>query len=77
MLSLSFDASDAAELAEMLQFLRDWLAADPSLGASLGRFVGHPAYGISDLRADLDRFAFLLDGSGGEELFDLGGGGDG
>ena len=69
---VSLNATDAAQLAEMLQFLSGWLAAGPSLGASLGRFAGHPAYGISDLRADLDRFAFLLDGSGGEELVDLG-----
>jgi hypothetical protein len=70
--SLSLDAGDAAELAEMLQFLSDWLAADPGLDASLTRFVGHPAYGISHLRADLDRFTFLLGGSDGESLFQPG-----
>jgi hypothetical protein len=68
--SLSLDVVDAAELAEMLQFLSDWLAADPSLKASFGRFVGHPAYGTSDLCADLDRFVFLLGGSDGESLFE-------
>ncbi|HEV8279832.1 MAG TPA: hypothetical protein VGQ26_29660 [Streptosporangiaceae bacterium] len=68
--SLSLDAGDAAELAEMLQFLSSWLTAEDSdLGASLGRFVGHPAYGITQLRADLDRFTFLLGGSDGESLF--------
>ncbi len=67
--SLSLDVGDATELAEVLQFLSDWLAADGSLDASLNRFVGHPAYGISQLRADLDRFTFLLGGSGGEPLF--------
>jgi hypothetical protein len=68
--NLSLDVVDAAELAEMLQFLSDWLAADPgNLGASLGRFVGHPAYGITHLRADLDRFTFLLGGNDGEPLF--------
>jgi hypothetical protein len=47
--SLSLDAGDAAQLAEMLQFLSDWLTTDPSLEASLNRFVGHPAYGMSHL----------------------------
>jgi hypothetical protein len=64
------DASDAAELAEMLQFLSDWLARDPGrLGASLEEFVGHPAYGTGQLRGDLDRFTFLPGGSDGEPLF--------
>jgi hypothetical protein len=64
------DASDAAELAEMLQFLNGWLAHDPTpLGASLAEFVGHPAYGLPQLRDDLDRFTFLLGGSDGETLF--------
>jgi hypothetical protein len=54
----------------MLQFLSDWLARDPPrLGASLDEFVGDPAYGLGDLRGDLDRFTFLLGGSGGESLF--------
>ena len=54
------DAADAAELAEMLQFLSEWLARDPArLSASLEQFVGHPAYGTAQLRQDLDRFTFL------------------
>ena len=64
------DVTDAAELAEMLQFLSQWLARDPArLAASLEQFVGHPAYGPQDLRADLERFVFLLGGSDGEPLF--------
>jgi len=64
------DAGDATELAEMLQFLTGWLARDPGrLGASLEEFTGHPAYGLQDLRADLERFVFLLGGSDGEPLF--------
>lgn len=64
---MKLDAADAAELAEILQFLSGWLARDPArLGASLDDFVGHPAYGISQLRQDLERFVFLLDGSDGE-----------
>jgi hypothetical protein len=57
------DATDAAELAEMLQFLVGWLDRDPArLAASLAQFVGHPAYGIGQLCDDLARFAFLLGG---------------
>jgi hypothetical protein len=64
------DAADAAELAEMLQFLSEWLARDPArLSASLEQFVGHPAYGTAQLRQDLDRFTFLLGGDDGESLF--------
>ena len=62
--SLSLDVGDAAELAEMLQFLSQWLARDPGhLGPSLEEFVGHPAYGLAQLREDLERFTFLLGGS--------------
>ena len=64
------DATDAAELAEMLQFLVGWLDRDPArLAASLAQFVGHPAYGLDQLRGDLERFVFLLGGSDGERLF--------
>jgi hypothetical protein len=67
---MKLDAADAAELAEILQFLSGWLARDPArLGASLDDLVGHPAYGISQLRQDLERFVFLLGGSDGEPLF--------
>ena len=64
------DVTDAAELAEMLHFLGQWLDRDPvRLAVSLEQFVGHPAYGLQDLRADLERFVFLLGGSDGEQLF--------
>jgi len=64
------NAADVAELAEMLQFLSEWLDRDPRrLSASLAQFVGHPAYGITQLREDLERFTFLLGGSDGEQLF--------
>jgi hypothetical protein len=69
---MRLDANDAAELAEMLQFLSQWLARDPGrLGPSLEGFVGHPACGIAQLRQDLERFIFLLGGSDGEPLFGL------
>ena len=67
---VKLDVVDAAELAELLQFLSQWLARDPGrLGASLGEFVGHPAYNVGELRQDLDRFVFLLGGDDGEALF--------
>ena len=70
---MKLDVVDAAELAELLQFLSQWLARDPArLGESLAQFVGHPAYGLTQLRGDLERFVFLLGGSDGEPLFDLG-----
>jgi hypothetical protein len=64
------DVVDAAELAELLQFLSQWLTRDPArLSASLGEFVGHPAYNVGELRQDLDRFVFLLGGDDGKSLF--------
>ena len=64
------DICDAAELAEMLQFLSQWLARDPArLGVSPAEFTGHPAYGLGELRGDLERFVFLLGGSDGKPLF--------
>jgi len=61
---VKLDAADAAELAEMLQFLSQWLTRNPArLGASLAQFVGHPAYGLDELRGDVNRFVFLLGGS--------------
>jgi hypothetical protein len=61
---------DAVELTELLQFLNAWLTTDPDqLNASLHRFVGHPAYDITKLKADIARFTFLLGGDTDGELF--------
>jgi hypothetical protein len=69
------DGSDAAELAELLSFLGDWLAGDDEvLTASLGRFVAAGGYDLAELRADLSRFAFLLTGQDSERLFGDGSG---
>jgi hypothetical protein len=63
------DTTDAIELAEILQLIAGWLTADPAaLGPSLLTYIGHPAYGLDTLRADLDRFTFLLGGNDGEFL---------
>jgi hypothetical protein len=63
------DTADAIELAETLQLIARWLAADPAtLTPSFLAYIGHPAYGLDALRADLDRFTFLLGGNDGEFL---------
>ena len=68
---ITLDLGDAAELAEMLTFLADWLSGSQqqALAESLAAFVGHPAYDTDTLCADLHRFVFLLGVSDGEELF--------
>jgi hypothetical protein len=64
------DGGEAAELAELLSFLGDWLLSDDEvLAASLGRFVDRRGYDTAALRADLARFTFLLAGDDGERLF--------
>ena len=64
------DIADAVELNELLQFVNDWLASDTErLDAALTHYVGHPACTADELRADLDRFIFLLGGNDGEPLF--------
>ena len=71
--AVSLDAGDAAELAEILQFLRGWLARDHNhLGASLAAFAGNRAYHTRQLQNDLDRFTFLLGGNDGEPLLQPG-----
>ncbi len=68
---IRLDLGDAAELAEMLTFLADWISGTQkqALHESFAAFVGHPAYNTDALCADLRRFVFLLGASDGEELF--------
>lgn len=65
------EGSDAAELAELLSFLGDWLANDDCelVAGSLRRFVGADGYDVEGLRADLAGFVFLLGGDDGEAMF--------
>jgi len=53
-------ATDAAELADFLAFLGEWLTSEDTdlLAASLNRFAGH--YDLPSLQGDLARFAFLV-----------------
>jgi hypothetical protein len=63
------DTADAIELAEILELIARWLTTDPAtLAPSFLAYIGHPAYGLDALRADLDRFTFLLGGNDGEFL---------
>jgi len=68
---ITLDPVDAAELAETLAFLADWLSGSQkqALADSFAAFVGHPAYNTGTLCADLHRFVFLLGASDGEDLF--------
>ena len=68
---IRLDTVDAAELAETLTFLTEWLSGSQkqALADSFAAFVGHPAYNTDALCTDLRRFVFLLGASDGEELF--------
>ena len=68
---ITLDLADAAEIAETLTFLAEWLSGSQkqALAGSFAAFVGHPAYNTDALCADLHRFTFLLGATDGEELF--------
>jgi hypothetical protein len=68
---ITLDLADAAELAETLTLLTEWLSGSQkqTLAGSFAALIGHPAYNTGTLCADLHRFAFLLGASDGEELF--------
>jgi hypothetical protein len=57
--TVTLDAADAVELADALQWLRDWFASDPDLARSMRRF----SFGLvtlADIDAELAGFAFTL-----------------
>ncbi|WP_300607832.1 hypothetical protein [Trebonia sp.] len=68
---ITLDLADAAEIAETLTLLTQWLSGShrQTLADSFTAFIGHPAYSTSTLCADLHRFAFLLGATDGEDLF--------
>ncbi len=68
---ITFDLSDAAELAETLTLLTQWPSGSHKrpLAESFAAFIGHPAYNTGTLCADLHRFVFLLGASDGQGLF--------
>jgi hypothetical protein len=66
----SLHPADAAELTELLQFLRDWIDSDHEhLDPSLRTFVGSHGYDTHQPRDDLDRITFLLGANDGAALF--------
>jgi hypothetical protein len=69
---ITLDPADAAEIAETLTLLTEWLSGsqEHALADSFAAFIGHPAYSTGTLRTDLHRFIFLLGASDGEKLFD-------
>lgn len=72
MTETTINTGHAAELAEILQFIADWIHTDHEpLATSLTRFVGDPRYNINELEADLTRYAFLLGGNDGQALLDI------
>jgi len=66
-MQMRLDVGDAAELAELLRFVDDWLGSDSA--PLLERFAGCRGFGVAELRADLARFVFLLGGDDGGLLF--------
>jgi hypothetical protein len=69
---INLNPNDTVELAEMLEFIAQWLSGNQrqTLADSLAAFIGeNPTYTSDDLRSDLHRFVFLLSASDGEELF--------
>jgi hypothetical protein len=68
------DLADAAELAETLTFISQWLGGTDhaQLAASFARFIGTQGYELAELRTDLARFTFLLGHDDGEQLFGAG-----
>jgi hypothetical protein len=68
---LTFERSDANELAGLLAFLTEWIngADAETIASSLTSFIGSTSYHVNTLRADLHRFVFLLGATDGEDLF--------
>ncbi len=68
---ITLDPADAAEIAETLTLITQWLSGSSrqALADSFASFIGHPAYNTATLCADLHRFAFLLGATDGEDLF--------
>jgi hypothetical protein len=64
---VKLDAADARRTRRNAAIPHRMAGARPQrLGAWLAEFAGHPVYGITQLRDDLERFVFVLGGSGGE-----------
>jgi hypothetical protein len=53
------DPADATEIAEALQWLRDWFASDPDLARSMRRF-SYGLISLDEISTELDGFAWTL-----------------
>jgi hypothetical protein len=56
---ISIDPADATEIAEALQWLRDWFASDPDLARSMRRF-SYGLISLDEISTELDGFAHTL-----------------
>lgn len=60
---------EVMELGQLLHLVADWLRHDSAaLDRSLTGFIGSHGYPITELHADIARYAFLLGGNDGEHL---------
>jgi hypothetical protein len=56
---VTIDAADAIEIAEALQWLRDWFVSDPDLARSMRRF-SYGLIALDEISTELDQFAHTL-----------------
>lgn len=56
---VTLDAADAVEIAEALQWLRDWFGSDPELARSMRRF-SMGLLTLDEISAELDTFVYRL-----------------
>ena len=56
---ITIDAADALEIAEALQWLRDWFTSDPELARSMRQF-SYGLFTLDEISTELDGFAFTL-----------------
>jgi hypothetical protein len=57
--TVTIDAVDAVELAEICEVLANWFATDAAAAAGYDRHIGRPGQAV-ELRADLARLAGVL-----------------
>lgn len=62
-------ADDALELAELLEFLSDWIEDNYERASRPLNLFTAWGYDIDELRRDLARFAFLVGGNGERFVF--------
>lgn len=62
-------AEDAVELAELLEFLIDWIEDNYERASRALNLFTAWGYDIDELRGDLARFVFLLGGDGERFVF--------